>query len=107
MAAEDGPSDAEEEEKEAKHCRSTSTTPRSASGTLPCEYEAVMGIAPVEPQASVRFEEGDNSEFQDAQENTGHSPETPIEPPSQITDSLGTGEFRGGYSKCITTIVLG
>ena len=75
MAAEDGPSDAEEEEKEVKRCRSTSTTPRSASasGTSPYEYDAVMGITPVEPHEAVRFEEGDNSEFQDAQENTGPS----------------------------------
>ena len=48
MAAEDGPSDAVEEEKEVKHYRSPSTTPRSTSGTLPHDYDVVMGIAPVE-----------------------------------------------------------
>ena len=56
LGTEDGPSDAEEEEKEAKHQTSTSTTPRSASGTH--DYDMVMGIAPVEPQESERFEEG-------------------------------------------------
>ena len=45
MGAEDGPSDAEEEEKEVKRCRSASTTPRSTSGTLPHDYDMVMGIA--------------------------------------------------------------
>ena len=54
------PSDAEEDEKEAKRCRSTPTTPRSTSGTLPYAYDMVMGIAPVEPQEAVRFGEGDN-----------------------------------------------
>ena len=40
--------EAEEEEKYAKRQRSASTTPRSTSGTLPHEYDMVMGIAPVE-----------------------------------------------------------
>ena len=57
LGAEDGPSQAEEEEKEAKRQRSASTTPRSASGTLPHEYGMVMGVAPVEPQESERFKE--------------------------------------------------
>ena len=97
MAAEDRPSDAEEEGKEVKLCRSTPTTPRSTSGTLPCDYDMVMGIAPVEPQEAVRFEEGDNSEFQGAQENTGPSPDPLEETPNPITDTLGSGEFHGGY----------
>ena len=46
MGAEDGPSEAEEEEKEVKRQRSASTTPRSMSGTLPHDYDMVMGIAP-------------------------------------------------------------
>ena len=57
MGAEDGPSVAEEKEKEVKRYRSASTTPRSTSGTLPHGYDMVMGIAPVEPQESARFEE--------------------------------------------------
>ena len=57
MGAEDGPSDAAEE-KEAKRYRSASTTPRSATGTLPPDYDMGVGIAPVEPQESVRFEGG-------------------------------------------------
>ena len=65
MGAEDGPSNAEEEEKEVKRYRSASTTPRSTSSTLPHDYDLVMGIAPVEPQESARFEEGNNSDFQD------------------------------------------
>ena len=63
MGAEDGPSEAEEEEKEAKRQRSASTTPRSTPGTLPHEYDMVMGIAPVEPQGSERFEEGNDQTF--------------------------------------------
>ena len=36
-----------------------------------------MGIAPVEPQESERFEEGNNSDFQDAEETAAHSREPP------------------------------
>ena len=54
----------EKEKKETKRQRLASTTPRSTSGTLPHEYDMVMGIAPVEPQELERFEEGNNSDFQ-------------------------------------------
>ena len=75
MGAEDGPSEVEEE-KEVKCYRSASNTPRSTAGTLPHDYDVVMGIAPVESQESVRFEEGDNSEFQDVLEANTHDQET-------------------------------
>ena len=68
LNAADGPSEAEEKEKDAKRQRSTSTTPRSTSGTLRHEYDMVMGIAPFEPQESERFEGGTDSDFQDAEE---------------------------------------
>ena len=70
MGAEGGPSNAEEE-KEAKRYRSASTTPRSTPGALPHDYDMVMGIAPVVPQESVRFD--CNSEFQDVVETAAHS----------------------------------
>ena len=60
-----------EEEKEAKRYRPASSTPRSTSGTLPHDYDMVMGIAPRE---SVRFEEGDNSEFQDVDDSKTNNP---------------------------------
>ena len=68
MGAEDGPSDAEEEEKEAKRCR-----PASTSGTLPHDYDMVMGIFQWNLKESVRFEEGSNSDFQDVEETAAHS----------------------------------
>ena len=40
----------------------------------------VMGIAPVEAQESVRFEEGDNSEFQDVLETNTHNQEISDQP---------------------------
>ena len=99
MGAEDGPSDAEEE-KEAKRCRSASTTPRSTTGTLPHDYDMVMGIAPVEPQESARFEEGKNSEFQDVAETAAHSREFFDQPDTnerhQPGETVGSGEFHGG-----------
>ena len=61
--AQDGPS-CSEEEKDVKRQRSASTTPRptgtlpgSTMGTLPCEYDRVMGVASVGSHESVRFGE--------------------------------------------------
>ena len=100
MSAEDGPSDAEEE-KEAKRCGSASTTPTSATGTLPHDYDMVMGIAPVEPQESVRFEEGDNSELQDVVETAVHNQKVSDQPDKEesnnSTEAVGAGEFHGRY----------
>ena len=108
MGAEDGPSDAEEE-KEAKRYRSTSTTPRSTtprsstprstSGTLPHEYDTVMGIAPVEPPESERFEEGDDSDYHHAEDAAAHNREIvdkPVKEEEQpVTDTTGIEEFQG------------
>ena len=67
MNVADGPS-GDEEEKDAKRQRSEPTTPRSTSSRLPREYDEVMGITQVEPREAERFEEGNDSEFQDAEE---------------------------------------
>ena len=86
----DGPSD-EEEEKDAKRQRSEPTTPRSTSSRPPHEYDEVMGITQVEPRDAERFEEGIDSEFQDAEEViTGETGEM-IEP-----ESHGLGDIHGG-----------
>ena len=67
------------------------------SGTLPHDYDMVMGIAPVEPQESERFEEGSNSDFQDVEDTAAHSPESLELPENATTQTLGPGEFHGGY----------
>ena len=88
-----------EEEKEAKRYRSASSTPRSTSGTLPHDYDMVMGIAPVEPQESARFEEGDSSEFQDVDDTAAHSREfldQPVTNESQQTGETAQGQTCGG-----------
>ena len=99
MGAEDGPSEAEEG-KEVNRYRSASDTPRSATGTLPHDYDMVMGIAPVKSQESVRFEEADNSEFQDVLETATHNQEFSDQPDKEesnnTTESVGAGEFHGG-----------
>ena len=99
MGAEDGPSSAEER-KEAKRQRSAFTTPRSARGTLPHDYDRVMGVTSVDSQESVKFEEGDDSEFKDVQETAAHSWENLDQTcsdeshhPDVTTES---GEFHGG-----------
>ena len=59
-----------------------------------------MGIARAEPHESARFEEGSNSDFQDAQENTGPSLDDEnknSEDTGQVTETLGIGDFHGGY----------
>ena len=66
MNAADGPSD-DEEEKDAKRQRSEPTTPISTSSRLPREYDEIMGITQAEPMDAERFEEGSDSEFQDAE----------------------------------------
>ena len=89
--------------KEAKRCRSASTTRRCTTGTLPHDYDMVMGIARVEPQESVRFEEGDNSELQDetAAHNQGLSDQPDKEESNKesnnSTEAVGAVEFHGGY----------
>ena len=112
MAAEDGPSDAEEEKK-AKRYRSASTTPRSTTGTMPHEYDMVMGIAPVEPQESVGFEEGLDSEIQDVVETAVKQTITEslaTDENPQPGEEVGPGEFHGGYGnaslrECLERIV--
>ena len=109
MGAEDRLSDAEEEEKEAKRCRPASTTPRSTSGALPHDYDIAMGIAPVEPQESARFEEGNNSDFQD-DDTAAHSQESPELPENPVIEPVGAGEFHGGYGsvslrECLERII--
>ena len=68
----------------------------------PHDYDMAMGIAPVEPPESVRFEEGDNPEFQDVVETAAHSQEFSDQPDKednnqQPTEPVGAGEFHGGY----------
>ena len=104
MAAEDRPSEAEEEKKEAKRQRSASITPRSTSGTLPHDYDMVMGITAVEPLVSEKFEGGTASDFQDAEETETHSQETTNE--IATTDNIGVFEIHGGHGsaslrKCV------
>ena len=54
----DGPS-GNEEENDAKRLRSTSTTPKSARGMDPDEYDCMMGIPSVHPSEGDRFGDGD------------------------------------------------
>ena len=84
----DGPSD-EEGEKDAKRQRSEPTTPRSTSSRPPREYDEVMGITQVEPRDAERFEEGIDSEFQDAEDVTTGETGEMLE-----AESHGVGAFR-------------
>ena len=89
----DGPSD-EEEEKDAKRQRSEPTTPRSTSSRPPREYDEVMGITQVEPRDAERFEEGNDSEFHDAEEVTTR--ETDVGDRIE-TEDRGPGDTHGGF----------
>ena len=92
MNAADGPSDAEEEEKDAKRQRSAPTTPRSTSSIVPHEYDEVMGITQVEPRDAERFEEGSDSDFQDAEEATIRETDTGEK---AHTETVGPGKIHG------------
>ena len=93
MDTADGPSD-EVEEKDAKRQRSEPTTPRSTSSRPSHEYDEVMGITQVEPRDAERFEEGNDSDFQDAEEVT--TKETDIDDRIEI-EERGPGEMHGRF----------
>ena len=79
----------------SKRQRSAPTTPRSTSSIHPHEYDEVMGITQVEPRDAERFEEGNDSDFQDAEETATRETETgdKAEP-----ETRGRGEIHGGVS---------
>ena len=72
------PSD-EEGGKEAKRQKSEPTTPISTSSRPPNEYDEVMEITQVDSREAERFEEGLESEFHDA---TEESPDIPTNVPN-------------------------
>ena len=51
------------------------------------EYDEVMGITHVEPREAERFEEGSDSDFQDAEETATRG------------TRLGPGEIHGGFGR--------
>ena len=111
MGAEDGPS-CSEEEKDAKRQRSASTTPRSTMGTLPYEYDKVMGVASVGSQESVRFGEENDPETEDVQDTAAHSPEDLDQTHEEKTHMMMQtlvyiGEFHGGFGSASLRECLG
>ena len=68
---EDGPT-CSDEEKGAKRMRPASATPRSLRGTDP-NYDRVMGVTSAGPQETVRFGEGNDTEFEVDQEGVAHN----------------------------------
>ena len=85
-----GPSD-EEGGKKAKRQKSEPTTPISTSSRPPNEYDEVMGITQVDSREAERFEEGIDSEFLDAEEE---SPKVPAGKPDSGHVSSAS---HGGY----------
>ena len=61
----------------------------------------MMGIVPVEPQESARFEEVNTSDFQDVDDTAAHSQESPELPENPVTEPVGAGEFHGGYGSVL------
>ena len=100
MGAEDGPS-CSEEEKDAKRQRPASTTPRSTMGTLPYEYDGVMGVASMGSHESVRFGEENDPEIEDVQDTVAHNREelnqTHEERNRQHDETPGVGGFHGDF----------
>ena len=65
------------------------------SSRLPREYDEVMGITQVEPGDAERFEEGNDSDFQDAEEVATRETDTGDRIGSE---NRGPGETHGGYA---------
>ena len=84
----------EEEEKDAKRQGSEPTTPKSISSRPPHEYEEVMGITQMDPRDAERFEEGNDSDFQDAEESATRETSNPGD---RSEDARGPGEIHGGF----------
>ena len=101
-----------EEEKDAKHQRSASTTPRSTMGTLPCKYDRVMGVASVGSQESVRFGEENDPETEDVQDTVAHNREDLDQTHEDRRHTHhdvnpGIGEFHGGFGSASFRECLG
>ena len=73
-------------------------------GTLPYEYDRVMGVTSVGSQESERFGEGNDPETENAHETVAHSREetheNQVEDVAQREESPGVGEFPGGARMC-------
>ena len=87
-----GPSD-EEGGREAKRQKSEPTTPISTSSRPPNEYDEVLGITQVDSREAERFEEGIDSEFLDAEEE---SPK-PKAPGGKPDSGHVSSASHGGY----------
>ena len=109
----DGPA-CSDKEKGAKRTRSASTTPRSLRGTDPDDYDRVMGVTSVGPQETVRFGEGNATEFEVNQEgathNSDHLNKTRIESDiniESVEEDPGAGRSSSGYGRVFFLIVFG
>ena len=100
MGAEDGLS-CSEEEKDAKRQRSASTTPSSTMGTLPYEYDRVIGVASVGSQESERFGERSDPEAEDTPDTVAHNREEVNQNQEGEVDhrdvTPGVGKLHGGF----------
>ena len=111
MGGEDRPS-CNEEEKDAKRQRSASTTPRSARGTQPYDYDRVMGVTSVGSQEWVRFgEEVIRRQRMCKTRLLTHSSEeldrTHDEDDMYHDANPGIGEMHGGYGSASLRECLG
>ena len=71
LRGDDGPS-GNDEENDAKRPRSTSTTPKSARGIDPDEYDYLMGISSVNPSEGDRFGDGDVNDTEGIEEGVAN-----------------------------------
>ena len=71
LRGDDGPS-GNKEENDAKRPRSTSTTPKSARGMDPDEYDRMMGISSVHPSEGDRFGDGDVTDTEGMEEGVAN-----------------------------------
>ena len=102
-----------DDEKGAKRLRSTSTTPRSARGTDPDDYDRTMGVTSVGSRETVRFEEGNVPETEEDPDGVAHISidldETQEHVEQELHDDVSPGvdEILGGYGSATLLECLG
>ena len=75
LKGDDGPS-GDDEENDAKRRRSTSTSPKSARGMDPDEYDRLMRISSVKPSEEDRFGDGDVTDTEEMAEGVANDSTT-------------------------------
>ena len=105
LRGDDGPS-GDDEEKDAKRPRSTSTAPTSARGMDPDKYDRLMGTSSVNPSEGDRFGDGDVTDTEEMAEGVAHDSMTSTPIVSGSSNCPGADLDSRGYGSASVTECL-